>query len=132
MTAQAGKNIYLQDGTGTGAVPIAAMRSTTVTLDGKTVDVTSRDSAGFQELLASGGIVKLSVKSDFVLTDSTWPSTIATRLVNQSLLPYTVNFGSTHTAVANFQVVQWEAKGQYNNEQTYSLSLESSGSITLA
>lgn len=132
MTAQKGSICKISDGTGTGAVDIVALRTTDLTVNGQAVDVTTRDSAGFRELVAGAGIASLQVKGDGVVTDSTSFGTLADRCTAQSLNAMTVHFGAAGTYTGLFQLTQFDIKGGYNDAQTYGMTFESSGSLTRA
>lgn len=130
MTATKGKDVYIMDGTGTGAVAIVGLRSTTITIDGETVDVTSRDDAGWRKLLAGAGIAKVSVKGEGIVDDGTQIDTLRARTIAQSLDAYTLVFGNGDKMAGAFQLAQFEQKGEYKGEQTASFSFESSGALT--
>lgn len=130
MTAKAGKDFLLKDGTGTGAVTVAAMRTTSFSIEGEAVDVTTKDSAGFRELLSGAGVTSMTVQAAGVLKAGTGLDTLLTRVRDKSVDLYTLNFGGADKIEGSFQITSFEASGEYNGEQTYSATLESSGSFT--
>ncbi|CAB4176561.1 COG5437 Predicted secreted protein [uncultured Caudovirales phage] len=131
MAAQLGRSLLLKAGTGTGAVTIASLRSNAFTVNGETVDVTNKDSAGYRELLGSAGVVSASLSASGLLAGGTFDSMLLGRVTTRSLDLYTVTFG-TNTIAGTFQTTSYKAAGEYNGAQTYDLSLESSGSLTVA
>lgn len=130
MTAQAGNNIYILDGTGTTAVAIAALRNTSIKISNKPVDTTNRDSGGWQELLSGAGITSVQVSGDGVITDGTIFATLGSRAIDRTSHAYTVDFGSGLTKVGNFILTDFEASGAFDKEQDYKLTLDSTGTIT--
>jgi predicted secreted protein len=134
MALQPGNTVLIKDGTGTGAVKIAALRDVSISFGGEKVDVTNIDSSGMQELLASAGVSSVQVSGKGVISDGAIFGSLATRTINKSLDQYTMNFGSNKvlTAAGGWQVTKFDASGAYNKEQQYGLTLESSGSISVA
>jgi TP901-1 family phage major tail protein len=129
MAADAGKNFLLKMGTGTGAVTVAAMRTTSFTLNGEAVDISNKDSGGFRELLGSAGLASISLTAEGVLTGSTTSNGFSGRAKAKSIDAYTILWdGTSGTLAGNFQCVSFGAAGGHNNEQTYNVTLESSGS----
>jgi TP901-1 family phage major tail protein len=132
-SARTGRTLLLRDGTGTAAVTIAAMRTTSFTLSGETIDVTDKDSPGqFRELLGAAGTASVSISANGLLSGSTQSTNLASRVLNRSLNEYRVEFDNGDTLEGPFQIVSFEAAGEYNGLQTYSLRLESGGSIALS
>ncbi len=131
QSARTGRSLLLYDGTGGGATLIAAMRTTSFTIQGATVDVTDKSSTGqYRELLAGAGVVSVSVSARGLLSGSTQTQTLVTRAISRTVDSYKIAFDNGDTLEGPFQLVQFEAAGNYNDEQTYQLSLESGGSLT--
>jgi TP901-1 family phage major tail protein len=132
MTNQArtGRTLLIYDGTGTGTTVIAAMRATSFTIQGGSVEVTDKSSPGqYRELLAAAGVVSVSVSAKGLLSGSTQSQTLVTRTITRTVDNYTLAFDNGDLLAGPFQIVQFEAAGNYNEEQTYQLSLESGGSL---
>lgn len=131
MAAVVGRNMLLKIGTGTAATTVAGLRPTSFTVNGETVDVTSKDSGGYRELLGSAGVVSVSMTANGIMAGGTQDLAFINRIVARSLDLYTMTFG-TNTLAGSFQVTSYSATGDYNNAQTFDLGLESSGSLTFA
>ncbi|MBI3419257.1 MAG: phage tail protein [Proteobacteria bacterium] len=100
------------------------------TIQGAAVDVTDKSSPGqFRELLASAGAVNVSISAKGVLSGSTQSQTLVSRALNRSVDTYTIAFDNGDTLSGPFQIVQFEAAGSYNDEQTYQIGFESGGSL---
>lgn len=130
-TAQSGKDIYIQDGTGTGAIALGGQQSASLSVNGKTVDVTSRDSSGYREMLSGGGITSVDLSGNGIITDGTFVTDLLNRSIARTLNPYTITFSNGDKIAGSFQLTKFEAKGQHDGVQEYSLQLESSGSMTV-
>jgi TP901-1 family phage major tail protein len=131
MPAQKGRDFLLKIGTGGGATTVAAMRTTRFAVNGETVDATNKDSAGWRELLAAGGKVSVNVSAAGILSGSTQATDFVNRVIARSLDAYTVVFDNGDTLAGSFQCTAFEAGGEHSGEQTYTLSLESSGALTV-
>lgn len=132
MAASSGRNFKLYDGTGGGKTLIAAMRQTSFTMNGETVDVTTKDSTNqARELLAGGGITSMSISASGLLTANAQATTMLGRVKARSLDAYTLEFDNGDTITGSFQMTSFGGAGAYNDAQTYEMSLESSGDFTL-
>lgn len=130
QNARTGRTLLIADGTGGGATVIAAMRSTSFTIQGKAIDVTDKSSNGqYRELLACAGVVSVTVSAKGLLSGAVQTQTLVTRALNRTVDNYRITFDNGDTLEGPFQLVQFEAAGDYNNEQTYQLSFESGGAL---
>ena len=112
---------------------IAGMRSTSFTLDGEEVDITNKDStSNWRELLAAGGVTKMSISASGVFVDGSNLITLRGYVIAMSLNTFVMEFESGDTYTGSFQVTSCEQSGEYNGEVTYSITLESSGVIAYA
>ena len=131
MAASKGSSFLLKVGTGGSPVTVASMRSTSFSVGGETVDATTKDSNGMRELLAAAGVASYSVSASGVLAANAQATDFIGKVVARSIDPYTLIFDNGDKLEGNFQCTKFDASGDYNGEQTYSLTLESSGAITL-
>lgn len=132
MAAQTGRSFLLKAGTGTAAVTVASLRTNSFTVNGETVDVTNKDSAGYRELLGTAGVASMSISGAGLLAGGTFDSMFIGRVAAKSIDAYTLAGVGTNTITGLFQVTSYQAAGEYNGAQTYDVSLESSGSFTVA
>lgn len=108
---------------------IAAMRSTSMTINSETVEVTDKELL-FRELLENTGISSVSVKSSGVCNNSESYEFIKTKVllggvVNCKLLS---NNGETFTGF--FLFTSLESSGEFNKEEVFNLTIESVGKIS--
>lgn len=118
-----------------GANLIAGLRSTSLSVNNETVDITNKDSSNWRTLLAGAGVKSVSVSGSGVFTNETGEQAVLTAVENGTALTLNINFdGATGTqkASGSFIPTSIEYAGEYNGEQTYSMSFESSGAITFA
>ncbi len=134
MAAKKGKLFLLKAGDGEATetfTTVAGLRSTGLTINGESVDVTDKDSSGNRELLDGGGITSMSISGSGVFKDDTSQVGVEAKCVAKSLDNYQIVFDGGRSYEGAFQVTSVEYAGEYNGEHTYSLSLESSGSVTI-
>jgi TP901-1 family phage major tail protein len=145
MAAQKGKDVLIRiDSSGTQTT-IGGLRSSSITLNDESVDITTKDSKGYRTLLAGGGVNSISISGSGVFTDSTTENLMKTAYINQLQL---ADDGSTANVpefedyeffipaffkfTGKFQITSLEYAGEYNGEATYSVSFESAGIIVVS
>src|SRR5262245_10991004 len=121
MTNQArtGRTLLVYDGIGTGGPVIAAPLQTSCTIQGASVDGTDKSSTGqYRELLAGAGVVSVSISAKGLMSGAVQTQTLISRTIARSIDNYTLAFDNGDTLSGGFQIVQFEAAGNYNDEQT--------------
>ena len=111
---------------------IGGMRSTSISINDETVDITNKDSGTARTLLAQGGIFSMSVSGSGVFTDSASEATLQGDMNQAALTNYQFLIPDFGTYTGAFQLTSLEYAGEYNGEVTYSFTFESSGAITFA
>ena len=144
MAAQKGLDVLMKIDISGTKTTIGGLRSTSITLNDESVDITNKDSLGSRTLLAGAGVNSLSISGSGVFTDSAAEVAVRTAFQAQQ---NTSNGSSGQTAAfesfqfripnlgtytGNFQITSLEYSGEYNGEATYSMSFESAGYITFA
>ena len=132
MTAEKGSAFLLK--VGNGAAPpayatVAGMRTTQMSVNGEAVNVTSKDSGGWRELLSGAGVRSVSVAASGIFTGSAAESRLKGNAVAGLLDDYELSFESGERMRGRFLVTRLDYAGDYNGERTYSLNLESSGEV---
>jgi TP901-1 family phage major tail protein len=133
MAAQKGSAVLIKQTIGGTETTIGGLRSSSLTINEETVDVTNKDSSGNRELLADGGILSMSISGSGVFTDSTAEQSFRSAAVGATTFQtFTFVIPDLGSYAGTFQVTSLEYAGEYNGEATYSFSLESSGAITFS
>ena len=145
MAAQKGLDVLLKvNTTGSTYVTIGGLRSTSITLNDESVDITNKDSLGHRQLLAGGGMNSVSISASGVFTDSATEENVRADFFGQqntsdgssaqtaSFTNYQFLIPDFGTLTGSFQITSLEYAGEYNGEVTYSMSFESAGYITYA
>ena len=132
MGAEKGSAFLLK--VGNGAQPpvfatVAGMRTTQMSVNGEAVNVTSKDSGGWRELLSGAGVRSVSVAASGIFTGSDAETQVKTLALSGGLEDYELSFESGERMRGAFLVTRLEYAGDFNGERNYTLGLESSGDV---
>ena len=132
MSAEKGSAFLLKIGDG-GAPPtyatVAGMRTTQMSVNGEAVNVTSKDSGGWRQLLPGAGVRSVSVSGAGIFTGSSAEMRLRDHALAGTIDDYELSFESGERLRGRFLVTRLDYAGDYNGERTYTLSLESSGAV---
>ena len=138
MAAGKGSSFLLKDNsTGTPAT-MGGLRSTSMTINGEAVDITTKDSNAFissgndkaRDLLQGGGVRSMSITASGVFTDSSRENILRGFAFDGAIQNYDLVFSDGSKISGAFLVTSYERAGEFNGEETYSVTLESSNTIT--
>ena len=133
MSAEKGSAFLLK--VGDGAEPpvyatVAGLRTTQLSVNGEAVNVTTKDSGGWRELLSGAGTRSVSVAGSGIFTGSAAEARVKTSALAGLLDDYELSFESGERMRGRFLVTRLDYAGDYNGERTYTLALESSGAVS--
>ena len=133
MSAEKGSAFLLKVGDG-GTPPVyatvAGMRTTQMSVNGEAVNVTSKASGGWRELLSGAGVRSVSVAASGIFTGSAAETRIKANALAGLIDDYELSFESGERMRGRFLLTRLDYAGDYNGERTYAVSLESSGAVT--
>jgi len=138
MPAGKGSSFLLKDNsTGTPAT-IGGLRSTSMTINGEAVDITTKDSNAFissgndkaRDLLQGGGVRSMTLSASGVFTDSSTENILRGFAFDGAIQNYDLVFSDGSKIAGAFLITSYERAGEFNGEETYSVTLESSNTIT--
>jgi len=134
MAAQAGKDMLLKisDGAHTPTFhTVAGLRTLTLSLNAKTLDITDSDSTGrWRELLAGAGVKAVAVSGSGVFRDAASDAQVRASFFDQSARVWRLiipDFGQLEGA---FLVAALEYAGEHDGEAVFALSLASAGAVS--
>jgi TP901-1 family phage major tail protein len=135
MSAEKGSAFLLK--IGDGAAPpayatVAGMRTTQMSVNGEAVNVTSKDSGGWRELLSGAGVRSVSVAGSGIFTGSAAETRLKTNALAGLIYDYELSFESGERMRGRFLITRLDYAGDHNGERTYALNLESSGAVAAA
>lgn len=121
-------------GSGTNTVQaittLAGMRTTTMNLNNEIVDVTTKDSGNARTLLAAAGVQALTMDVAGLFTDANIEEDFRGYAFAKTINLFHLFFGNGDVLSAQFQISNYGRAGEYNDAEGYTMSLNSSGSLT--
>ena len=110
---------------------IGGIRTESMTINNETVDVTDKDGNGWRELLEGAGITSMSLKGSGVVSDNAvFTDHIMAAVMANTHVVLKIESGLGDVWQGSFAVPSEERAGEYNKEETFSITLESAGTIT--
>jgi TP901-1 family phage major tail protein len=119
---------------GDGATPpvfatVAGLRTTQMAINGEAVNVTTKDSGGWRELLSGAGVRSVSVSAAGIFTGSASEIQLRGHALGGVIAQYELSFESGERLRGQFLVSRLDYAGDYNGEHSYTINLESSGAV---
>lgn len=113
-----------------GYMTIGGLKSTRMVLNNKTIDVTTKLSENWRELI-SGSIRSMSLSGGGIFTGSESENIIRNLSFSGEKQMYQICFGSGEIFEGAFIISSYERTGNYDDEETYNITLESASKIEL-
>lgn len=132
MAVEKGSAFLLKIGNGASTVSyatIAGMRTTQISVNGEAVNITSKDSGGWRQLLPGAGVRSVSVSGAGIFTGSAAEMRLRNNALGGAIDDYELSFESGERLRGKFLVTRLDYAGDYNGERNYTLGLESSGPV---
>jgi TP901-1 family phage major tail protein len=132
MAIEKGSAFLLKVGNGANPVvyaTVAGLRTTQASINGESVNVTTKDSGGWRELLSGAGVRSVSVSAAGIFTGSAAETRIRVQALGGDIDDFELCFESGERMRGRFLVTRLDYAGDYNGERSYTLSLESSGPV---
>ena len=132
MGIENGSAFLLKIGDGIAPVTyrtVAGLRTTQLSVNGEGVNVTSKDSGGWRELLSGAGVRSVSVSGAGIFTGSAAEMRLKGNALSGAIDDYELSFESGERLRGRFLVTRLDYAGDYNGERSYTMSLESSGEV---
>lgn len=135
MTVEKGSAFLLK--IGDGATPpnfttVAGLRTTQLSIKGETVVISTKDSGGWRDLLSGAGSRSVSVAAAGVFMGSAAEAQIMANALSGVLASYQLSFQSGGTMTGQFLISKLDYAGDFHNERSYTLALDSSGPVVAA
>lgn len=112
---------------------LGGLRSKSMTINNDAIDSTNHGSNQWKEILDGAGIRSMSLSGSGIFNTSTTLSQALADMLAGTLRNFQIvddAGGDTFTGL--FKITSLERAGEYNGEQTWSLSMESSGEIVVS
>lgn len=133
MTAQRGRDILLklEDQNNVGSfITVGGLRSTELTMNAATVDVTTIESAGWRHLLGEAGLRDMRLSGGGVFLANAASRQIRAAFFAAEVLNWQLIIPGLGQVTGPFQITRLEYGGTHDGEMTVSVTLASAGNIT--
>jgi len=130
MTAYKGRSLTLKYGAGTGSPIISQARVHSLKINNEMVDITNKDSNGYRTLLEDAGVRSASITISGIMDNAATFELFQSACVIGTISTYRFEFADSDALEGSFQPTSLEIGGEYKAEQTFSATLESSGTWT--
>ena len=135
MAVEKGSAFLLKVGNGAAPVTyttVAGLRTTQLSVNGEAVAITHKDSGGWRELLSGAGVRSVSVSAAGVFTGSAAEARVRGSALAGTIDDYRLTFEGGETMTGRFLVTRLDYAGDFNGERSYTVALESSGTVVSA
>lgn len=143
MAAQKGRSYIAKwrndDSTGT-YTSVSGQRDTTFTIDGETVDITTKDDASttgalWRKLLSQAGVMSGTLNISGVFLDSANDALFNTRMIQNKHVDISLTLPGTSSGAGGSylfsgQITSMEKTGTYNGAVEFSATVETTGEVT--
>lgn len=130
MAAESGNNIVLQIGDGASPevfTTIAGMRSNSMQVANDIVDITTKDSNHYREILSGGGNRKMTMNVSGIFNNAASEELLRNKAFANVLWGFKMIIGASDYVIGDFLISSYERTGEYDGNVTFSATLESSG-----
>src|SRR3546814_15429794 len=100
-----------------------------MSVNGEAVNVTTKESGGWRELLSGAGVRSVSVSAAGIFTGSDAEVRLRGHALSGTIDDYELSFESGERMRGRFLVTRLDYAGDYNGGRNYTLNLESSGAV---
>ena len=132
MAAERGSAFLLKIGDGADPIAytvIAGLRTTQMSVNGDAVNITTKDSGGWRELLTRAGTRSVSVSAAGIFTGSDAELRVRNHALAGEIDDYELSFESGERMRGKFLISRLDYAGDYNGERSFTFNLESSGEV---
>lgn len=127
--------LYVEDSVVAGTYnKFGSARTNSMTINGETVDVTDKDAAAWRKLLPGGGTRSITMNAAGAFDgDLQVDEDVRAAAMSQALINVQMRSGegaATDIWQMAAQISSYERSGEYNQADMFSLTLESSGTVS--
>ncbi len=132
MAAESGRDLRISYNAGAGMAVVAGARSDSLTFNNEAIDITDKDDAGVRTYLDDVSLKSMSMSCTGVATVATFATLAQAAGSGTALHDFQIEFGSFATYAGSFFITSFESTGEQADTITFTMSLESSGAITVS
>jgi TP901-1 family phage major tail protein len=110
-------------------ITIGGMRATKFSLNNQLIDASNKSTGKWRYLLEEAGISSVNISGSGIFTGSEAEQLIRNVAFKGVVSNYQINFASGDSLEGGFYIINYERSGNYNEEELYHMTLESSGEV---
>ena len=130
MAFQKGLELLLKRGSVASGVTVTGLTNVSMSINNEIVDVTNKGSNRYRELLSGAGVKSMTISATGNSSDESDYTGLRSDSITGNIETYSLFYDDGATIEGMFQITSFENAGDYNNQETYSITLESSGEYT--
>ena len=128
MASTIGRLVNVYKGTVLAGTLVATGRTKTMTINKETIDFTADSSNGWRTMAAEDGLKSVDVSMEGLVDLAA--RTFLTDALAETLDTYTLAWSDGSEMTGSFKLTSYEESGSHDGEVTYSVTLQSSGTVT--
>ncbi|MEQ1493237.1 MAG: phage major tail protein, TP901-1 family [Terricaulis sp.] len=131
MSGQKGRDVLIKIADGEDFVTVAGIRAKTISLNARTVDGTSGESANaWRELIAGAGVKSASVSGAGVFKDAASDALIQQTFFTQAAATFQLIIPDFGTLSGPFLIEALDYSGDHDGEAAFAITLASAGALS--
>lgn len=131
MSGQKGRDVLIKIAEGEAFVTVAGIRAKTISLNARTVDGTSGESAdAWRELIAGAGVKSASVSGAGVFKDAASDALIQQAFFTQAAATFQLIIPDFGTLSGAFITEALDYSGDHDGEAAFAITLASAGALS--
>jgi len=133
MSAESGTLVLIKVGNGGSPetfTTIGGLRTSAMTLSNHTMDASNVQLGQWKQLQSNSGIMSMSISGGGMFTDSAAEEMVCGYAFAQSVNNYQLIFANGDMVSGPFMITAYSRSGDFQDEEIYTLTLESAGNIT--
>ena len=135
MTAMKSNLFVLKIGSGTGGTEtytkVAALTEVKMTLQKGSIDVTTKDTAGWASMLEGGGQKSVQITASGMLhSDAETQALLKQKAMGDTNWNFQLEDEAGNVTAGRFHISQYEETGAVSGVHTFSVTLQSDGAVT--
>lgn len=130
MTDYTGRAFVLKTGTWSGGTVVAECQAHTLTVGVEAVEITNKSSNAFRTLLEGAGTKSIEISLNGIVSNDASFETFQGYAFAGSINAMAMGWADSDTLEASFLITNFAITGEHNGAQTFSATLQSSGTYT--
>lgn len=132
MSAKKGSLVLIK--IGNGGIPeifttVGGLRTSRIAINSQLLNTTNIESSAWRQLLNSAGQRSVSINGSGAFTDAASEEILRSKAFSGSIANYQFVFSNGDYITGPFLVGFYERSGDYDAEETFSITLESAGNV---